>query len=104
MGDMLATLPRVAPPACGSSLPPQELAAGGQINVGFSRGNQDDPRCNGTLRKQTSPRSNRLGAALALTAGQGKARSQAADMTITQQNALDLFTTLLKDSWLLSLQ
>uniref|UniRef100_A0A1A8FRT3 receptor protein-tyrosine kinase n=1 Tax=Nothobranchius korthausae TaxID=1143690 RepID=A0A1A8FRT3_9TELE len=71
MGDMLATLPRVAPSACGSSHPPQELTVGGQISGGFSRGNQDDPRCNGTLRKPSSPRSNRLGAGSALTAGQG---------------------------------
>uniref|UniRef100_A0A1A7WSM2 V-erb-a erythroblastic leukemia viral oncogene homolog 4 (Avian) n=1 Tax=Iconisemion striatum TaxID=60296 RepID=A0A1A7WSM2_9TELE len=70
MGDMLATLPRVAPSACGSSHPPQELAVGGQISGGFSRGNQDDPRCNGTLRKQAPPRSNMLGAGSALSAGQ----------------------------------
>uniref|UniRef100_A0A672H2K3 Receptor protein-tyrosine kinase n=1 Tax=Salarias fasciatus TaxID=181472 RepID=A0A672H2K3_SALFA len=35
----------------------QELTSGGQIAVGFGRGGQDDPRCNGTLRKQASPRS-----------------------------------------------
>lgn len=68
MEDMLATLPRVV------SVPPaQDLASGGQIGGGFGRGNQDDPRCNGTLRKQASPRSNTIGAGSALTAGQGKA-------------------------------
>ncbi|KAM4731344.1 receptor tyrosine-protein kinase erbB-4 [Anableps anableps] len=69
MGDMLATLPRVGQSMSGSSLPSQELAAGAQISGGFSRGNQEDPRCNGTLRKQASPRSNSLGSAH--TAGQG---------------------------------
>ncbi|XP_027879598.1 receptor tyrosine-protein kinase erbB-4 isoform X1 [Xiphophorus couchianus] len=63
MGDMLATLPRVGQSMSGSSLPSQELAAGAQISGGFSRGNQDDPRCNGTLRKQASPRSKTLGSA-----------------------------------------
>uniref|UniRef100_A0A665XC05 Receptor protein-tyrosine kinase n=1 Tax=Echeneis naucrates TaxID=173247 RepID=A0A665XC05_ECHNA len=59
MEDMLATLPRVVsvPPVSGSCLPPQDLSSGGQIGGGFVRGNQDDPRCNGTLRKQASPRS-----------------------------------------------
>ncbi|XP_071315173.1 receptor tyrosine-protein kinase erbB-4-like isoform X2 [Trachinotus anak] len=73
MEDMLATLPRVVsvPPMSGSCLPPQDLSLGGQIGGGFSRGNQDDPRCNGTLRKQASPRSSTLGAVSALTAGQG---------------------------------
>ncbi|PWA31180.1 hypothetical protein CCH79_00002907 [Gambusia affinis] len=69
MGDMLATLPRGGQSMSGSSLPSQELAAGAQISGGFSRGNQDDPRCNGTLRKQASPRSNTLGSAH--THGQG---------------------------------
>uniref|UniRef100_A0A3B4UMW7 Receptor protein-tyrosine kinase n=1 Tax=Seriola dumerili TaxID=41447 RepID=A0A3B4UMW7_SERDU len=61
--DMLATLPRVVsvPPVSGSCLPPQDLSSGGQIGGGFGRGNQEDPRCNGTLRKQASPRSNTLG-------------------------------------------
>ncbi|KAI3355759.1 hypothetical protein L3Q82_004331 [Scortum barcoo] len=73
MEDMLATLPRVVsvPPVSGSCLPQQDLASGGQIVGGFGRGNQDDPRCNGTLRKQASPRSNTLGAVSALTTGQG---------------------------------
>uniref|UniRef100_A0A671VAR9 Receptor protein-tyrosine kinase n=1 Tax=Sparus aurata TaxID=8175 RepID=A0A671VAR9_SPAAU len=50
MEDMLATLPRVVsiPPVSGGCLPAQDLASG------FGRGNQDDPRCNGTLRKQDS--------------------------------------------------
>uniref|UniRef100_A0A3Q3JV09 Receptor protein-tyrosine kinase n=1 Tax=Monopterus albus TaxID=43700 RepID=A0A3Q3JV09_MONAL len=39
------------------SLEHRDLASGEQIGGGFSRGNQDDPRCNGTLRKQASPRS-----------------------------------------------
>ncbi|KAM4561624.1 receptor tyrosine-protein kinase erbB-4 isoform 2-T2 [Fundulus diaphanus] len=69
MGDMLATLPRVGKTMSGGSLPSQELAAGAQISGGFGRGNQDDPRCNGTLRKQASPRSSNLGSAH--TAGQG---------------------------------
>uniref|UniRef100_A0A4W6EX73 Receptor protein-tyrosine kinase n=1 Tax=Lates calcarifer TaxID=8187 RepID=A0A4W6EX73_LATCA len=34
-----------------------DLASVGQRGGGFGRGNQDDPRCNGTLRKQASPRS-----------------------------------------------
>uniref|UniRef100_A0A8D3C7D1 Receptor protein-tyrosine kinase n=1 Tax=Scophthalmus maximus TaxID=52904 RepID=A0A8D3C7D1_SCOMX len=57
--DMLATLPRVisVPPVSGSCLPPQDMASVGQISGGFVRGHQDDPRCNGTLRKQASPRS-----------------------------------------------
>ena len=75
MEDILATLPRVVPPVSGNSLTPQELTAGGQISGGFGRGSQDDPRCNGTLRKQASPRSSTLGAGAALTAGQGKAGS-----------------------------
>ncbi|XP_034429572.1 receptor tyrosine-protein kinase erbB-4-like isoform X1 [Hippoglossus hippoglossus] len=72
MEDMLATLPRVVsvPPVSGSCLPPQDLASGGQIGGGFGRVNQDDPRCNGTLRKQASPRSHTLGPSSALTAGQ----------------------------------
>lgn len=74
MEDMLATLPRVVsvPPVSGSCLPPQDLSSGGQLGGGFGRGNQDDPRCNGTLRKQASPRSSTLGAVSALTAGQGR--------------------------------
>lgn len=75
MEDMLATLPRVVsvPPVSGVCLPPQDLSSGGQIGGGFGRGSQDDPRCNGTLRKQASPRSSTLGPGSALTAGQGKA-------------------------------
>uniref|UniRef100_A0A3Q3WXE9 Receptor protein-tyrosine kinase n=1 Tax=Mola mola TaxID=94237 RepID=A0A3Q3WXE9_MOLML len=58
MEDMLATLPRVVPvpPVSGGSLPAQDLASGGQMGGGFGRGNMDDPRCNGTLRKQASSR------------------------------------------------
>ncbi|TKS67369.1 Receptor tyrosine-protein kinase erbB-4 [Collichthys lucidus] len=72
MEDMLATLPRVVsvPPGSGSCHTPQDLASGRQIVGGFGRGNQDDPRCNGTLRKQVSPRSSTLGAGSALVAGQ----------------------------------
>ncbi|TMS06613.1 Receptor tyrosine-protein kinase erbB-4, partial [Larimichthys crocea] len=72
MEDMLATLPRVVsvPPGSGSCHTPQDLASGRQIGGGFGRGNQDDPRCNGTLRKQVSPRSSTLGAGSALIAGQ----------------------------------
>ncbi|KAM4558725.1 receptor tyrosine-protein kinase erbB-4 isoform 1-T1 [Odontesthes bonariensis] len=69
--DMLASLPRVVSPVSGSSLSQQELALGGHIGGGFGRGSQDDPRCNGTLRKQASQRSSSLGAGSALTAGQG---------------------------------
>ncbi|KAM9709890.1 receptor tyrosine-protein kinase erbB-4 isoform 2-T2 [Menidia menidia] len=69
--DMLASLPRVVSPVSGSGLPPQELASGGQIGVGFGRGSQDDQRCNGTLRKQVSPRSSTLGVGSILTVGQG---------------------------------
>lgn len=76
MGDMLATLPRVGQPMSASSLPSPDVAAGAQISGGFSRGNQDDPRCNGTLRKQVSPRSNILGSAH--TSIQGKAWRKAA--------------------------
>lgn len=74
MEDMLASLPRVVsvPAGSGSCLPTQELASGGQISGGFGRANQDDPRCNGTLRKQASPRSGTLGAGSALSAGQGR--------------------------------
>ncbi|CAB1414565.1 unnamed protein product [Pleuronectes platessa] len=71
MEDMMATLPRVVsvPAVSGSCLPPQDLASGGQIGGGFVRLNQDDPRCNGTLRKQASPRSHTLGPSSGLTAG-----------------------------------
>lgn len=77
MEDMLATLPRVvaAPPVPGGCLPAQDLAAGGQMGAGFSRGKQDDPRCNGTLRKQASPRSNTLGTGAVPTAGLGNIKS-----------------------------
>lgn len=76
MEDMLATLPRVVsvPPVSGGCLPGQDQASGGQMGVGFGHSNQDDPRCNGTLRKQVSPRSTTLGIGSALTAGQGKAK------------------------------
>uniref|UniRef100_A0A8C3GCH5 Receptor protein-tyrosine kinase n=1 Tax=Cyclopterus lumpus TaxID=8103 RepID=A0A8C3GCH5_CYCLU len=65
MEDMLANLPRVVsvPPMSGGCLPPHDLSSGGQIGGGFGRGIQDDPRCNGTLRKQASPRSSTLGPA-----------------------------------------
>ncbi|KAF3843005.1 hypothetical protein F7725_001854 [Dissostichus mawsoni] len=73
MEDIMATLPRVVsvPPVSGVCLPPQDQSLGGQIGVGFGRGNLDDPRCNGTLRKQASPRSGNLVPGSALTAGQG---------------------------------
>lgn len=81
MEDMLATLPRVVsvPPVSGGCLPAQDLAAGGQMGAGFSRGKQDDPRCNGTLRKQASPRSNTLGTGTAPAAGLGKIKSYNTD-------------------------
>lgn len=74
MEDMLAAVPRVisGPPVSGSCLAPQELASGGKIVGGFGRGSQDDPRCNGTLRKQASPRSSTLEAGSTLTTVQGK--------------------------------
>ncbi|XP_026000248.1 receptor tyrosine-protein kinase erbB-4 isoform X3 [Maylandia zebra] len=73
MEDMLAAVPRVisGPPVTGSCLAPQELASGGKIVGGFGRGSQDDPRCNGTLRKQASPRSSTLEAGSTLTTVQG---------------------------------
>ncbi|XP_075895877.1 receptor tyrosine-protein kinase erbB-4 isoform X2 [Nelusetta ayraudi] len=74
MEDMLATLPRVVsvPPVSGGCHPAQDhLATGGQMGGGFSRGKQEDPRCNGTLRKQASPRSNTLTTGTAPTAGLG---------------------------------
>ncbi|XP_010789538.1 receptor tyrosine-protein kinase erbB-4-like [Notothenia coriiceps] len=73
MEDIMATLPRVVsvPSVSGVCLPPQDQSLGGQIGVGFGRGNLDDPRCNGTLRKQASPRSGNLVPGSALTAGQG---------------------------------
>lgn len=70
MENMLATLPRGVSGGC---LPAQDLASGGQMGAGFIRSNQDDPRCNGTLRKQASPRAATLGPASALTTGQGEA-------------------------------
>uniref|UniRef100_H3DG90 Receptor protein-tyrosine kinase n=1 Tax=Tetraodon nigroviridis TaxID=99883 RepID=H3DG90_TETNG len=65
MENMLATLPRGVPGATvsGGCLPTQDLASGGQMGVGFIRSNQDDPRCNGTLRKQASPRAGDDGSA-----------------------------------------
>lgn len=74
MEDMLATLPRVVsvPPVSGGCHPaPDHLATGGQMGGGFSRGKQEDPRCNGTLRKQASPRSNTLTTATAPAPGLG---------------------------------
>lgn len=70
MEEMLANLPRVlsVPPVSGGCLPPQDLPSG------FSRGNQDDPRCNGTMRKQASPRSSTLGPGSVLVPGPGKAK------------------------------
>lgn len=71
----MATLPRVVsgPPMSGGCLSAQDQASGGQIGGGFVHGNQDGPRCNDTLRKQASPRSNTLGGGSAGTGGQGKA-------------------------------
>lgn len=74
MEDMLATLPRVVsvPPVSGGCHPAQDhLSTGGQMGGGFIRGKQEDPRCNGTLRKQASPRSNTLTTGTAPTAGLG---------------------------------
>ncbi|XP_068613537.1 receptor tyrosine-protein kinase erbB-4-like [Brachionichthys hirsutus] len=73
MEDILVTLPRgvSVPPVSRGCLPTQDLASGGQIGGGFARSNQDNPRCNGTLRKQVSPRSSALVACSALAAGQG---------------------------------
>ncbi|XP_016895458.1 receptor tyrosine-protein kinase erbB-4 isoform X1 [Cynoglossus semilaevis] len=69
--DMLSTLPRVVPSTSGSCLSPQDLPLGRQLGGGFGRGNPDDPRCNGTLRKQASPRPNTLTVCSVLTASQG---------------------------------
>uniref|UniRef100_A0A3Q2YSJ8 Receptor protein-tyrosine kinase n=1 Tax=Hippocampus comes TaxID=109280 RepID=A0A3Q2YSJ8_HIPCM len=57
--DTIATLPRgvSVPPVSGACLVSQDLASGGQTGGGFVRAKQEDPRCNGTLRKQASPRS-----------------------------------------------
>ncbi|TNN03135.1 receptor tyrosine-protein kinase erbB-4 isoform X2 [Takifugu rubripes] len=73
MEKMLATLPRGVSGASvsGGCLPTQDLASGVQVGGGFIRSNQDDPRCNGTLKKQASPRTGTLGAVSALTTGQG---------------------------------
>lgn len=49
------------------------------MGAGFSRGKQDDPRCNGTLRKQASPRSNTLGTGTVPAAGLGKIKSYNTD-------------------------
>lgn len=75
MENMLATLPRGVSGASlsGGCLSAQDLATGGPMVGGYIRGSQDDPRCNGTLRKQASPRAGALGAASALTTGQGTA-------------------------------
>lgn len=77
MEKMLATLPRGVSGASvsGGCLPTQDLASGVQVGGGFIRSSQDDPRCNGTLKKQASPRTGTLGTVSALTAGQGKAQS-----------------------------
>ncbi|XP_061735847.1 receptor tyrosine-protein kinase erbB-4 isoform X1 [Nerophis ophidion] len=64
--DPRAAIPRVLPEtrACIVS---QDVASGGQsAGGGFARAKAEDPRCNGTLRKQTSPRSSVL-----VAAGQG---------------------------------
>lgn len=57
---------------------------------GFGRSNQDDPRCNGTLRKQASPRSSTLGVGSALTAGQGKAKCY---LKVAEWNSNKIFKT-----------
>ncbi|XP_056144911.1 receptor tyrosine-protein kinase erbB-4-like [Lampris incognitus] len=56
MEDMLATLPRVVSVSAVAAgcLSPQDPATGGQS--GGSSSSQEDSRCNGTLRKQASPR------------------------------------------------
>lgn len=84
MEDMLATLPRVISVSAMSAgcLPSQDLATGGQIVSGFRGGNQEDPRSNGTLRKQASPRPGTQGAVSALTAGQGKAEGYPRDVNM----------------------
>ncbi|XP_036065517.1 receptor tyrosine-protein kinase erbB-4 [Oryzias melastigma] len=65
--DILASLPRAVPPMSGGSLSPQELTSGSR----FAHVGPDDPRCNGTLRRQASPRSSKIMAGSALAAGQG---------------------------------
>ncbi|XP_068184780.1 receptor tyrosine-protein kinase erbB-4-like [Antennarius striatus] len=87
MEDILATLPRgvSVPPVSGGCLPRQDLASAGHIVSGFARSNQDNPRCNGTLRKQVSPRSSTLAACSALVAAQdedGSGQRYSADPTI----------------------
>ncbi|XP_061547337.1 receptor tyrosine-protein kinase erbB-4-like isoform X4 [Phycodurus eques] len=71
--DTMATLPRVVslPPVSGACLVSQDLAPGGQAGGGFVRAKQEDPRCNGTLRKQASPRSSVLVAGTVHSTGQG---------------------------------
>ncbi|XP_061648514.1 receptor tyrosine-protein kinase erbB-4-like isoform X1 [Phyllopteryx taeniolatus] len=71
--DTMATLPRVVslPPVSGACLVSQDLAPGGHAGGGFVRAKQEDPRCNGTLRKQSSPRSSVLVAGTVHSTGQG---------------------------------
>lgn len=69
--DILASLPRAVPPMSGGSLSPQELTSGSR----FAHVGPDDPRCNGTLRRQASPRSSKIMAGSALAAGQGEVKS-----------------------------
>ncbi|KAM8858220.1 receptor tyrosine-protein kinase erbB-4 isoform 1-T1 [Synchiropus picturatus] len=109
MEDMLPAHPRVVsvPTVTGGCVPPQDLGSGGQIVTAFVRGNQEDLRCNGTLRKQASPRSSAL--ASALTSGQGgcedsNGQRYSADPTghLTERGAKgekeqDPYSTILRD-------
>ncbi|KAM4608260.1 LOW QUALITY PROTEIN: receptor tyrosine-protein kinase erbB-4 [Polymixia lowei] len=72
MEDMLATLPRVVSVSAVAAgcLPNQDPAAGGQSGSSGSSSTQEDSRCNGTLRKQASPRPGTLGVGSALAPGQ----------------------------------
>ncbi|XP_033842682.1 receptor tyrosine-protein kinase erbB-4 [Periophthalmus magnuspinnatus] len=81
MEGMLASLPRVVPgaPSAGGGVPGQEL--GSVVQGGFSR-SQDDPRCNGTLRKQASPRASMLTACSAAPGDDGSAQRYSADPTV----------------------
>lgn len=64
MEGMLASMPRMVTgaPSSGGCVSAQEVGPAVQPSVqgGFSWSGQDDPRCNGTLRKQASPRSSLL--------------------------------------------
>lgn len=77
MEDMLATLPRVVSVSAVAAgcLPTQDTASGAQSSGGASSGGQEDQRCNGTLRRQASPRPGVQGPGLALAPGlQGRVK------------------------------